>query len=85
MTADGAVLVAFASLNQVHRVRRRLFEDGITLDLVRVPKSTGLPGCGYGVRASRNELGHVRAVSETCGIEIAGAFVEIAGGWQAVP
>ena len=85
MTAVGTVLVAFGSLSQAHRVRRRLFEDGITLDLVRVPKSAGLPGCGYGVRATRNELGPVRAVSEACGIAIAGAFVETSGGWQAVP
>ena len=85
MTADGTVLVAFESLNQVHRVRRRLFEDGICLDLVRVPRSVGLPGCGYGIRATRAELGPVCAASEACGIEIAGVFVETSGGWQAVP
>jgi hypothetical protein len=79
-----AVLVAFASLSQVHRVRRQLLADGVYLDLVRVPKSTGLPGCGFGVRASRNEWGHVRAVAEAFGIEPAGAFVETPNGWQSL-
>ena len=77
----GEILVAFASLNQVHRVRRKLMAEGLYLDLVRVPKSTGLPGCGYGVKVSRNEFGQVRAVAETFGITIAGAFAEDRGGW----
>jgi hypothetical protein len=75
------ILVAFTSLNQVHRVRRKLMADGLYLDLVRVPKSTGLPGCGYGVKVSCNEFGQIRAVAEGFGITIAGAFTEDRGGW----
>lgn len=74
--------MAFGSLNQVHRVRRRLMADGLYLELVRVPKSTGLPGCGYGVRVSRNELGQVRAVADAFGIAIAGAFTDVEGRWR---
>lgn len=77
----GEILVAFASLNQVHRVRRKLMADGLYLDLVRVPKSTDLPGCGYGVRVSRNELDPVRAVAESFDIVIAGSFIVRNGGW----
>lgn len=77
----GTFLVAFESLNQVHRVRRKLHADGLYLDLVRVPKSAGLPGCGYGVHASTNELGKVLAVAEGYGITVAGTFAERDGGW----
>lgn len=80
----GQLLVAFDTLNQVHRVRRKLMGDGLYLDLVRVPKSTGLPGCGYGVRVSTNELGQVRAVAESTGIVIAGVFAGRDGAWTAL-
>ena len=79
----GEILVAFDSLNQVHRVRRKLMADGLYLDLVRLPKVTGLHGCGYGVRVSRNELGPVRAAAEDFGIVIAGVFISRDGGWTA--
>jgi hypothetical protein len=79
----GEILVAFVSLNQVHRVRRKLMADGLYLDLVRVPKSTGLPGCGYGVRVSRNELDPVREVAEGFGIAVAGIFIARDGIWTA--
>lgn len=79
MTGD--ILVAFDTLNQAHRVRRKLMADGLYLDLVRVPKSTGLPGCGYGVRVSANELGPVHTVSDSFGITLAGVFSAHDGGW----
>lgn len=71
-----SVLVAFDSLNQVHRIRRKLQTDGLYLDLVRVPKSTGLPGCGFAVRASENALGQVMAVAKEFSIIPAGLFPE---------
>lgn len=84
MTAPDAILVAFHSLNQAHRVRRKLIADGHYLELVRVPKSAGLPGCGFGVAISRDELGRVRKCASDFGITIAGAFVRECERWVPV-
>ena len=50
MSLPAPCLVVFASLNQVHRLKRHLYQGGVYVDMVRAPQCLGLRGCSFALR-----------------------------------
>ena len=84
MSLTAACLVVYASLNQVHRVKRHLYRGGVFVDMVRAPKCLGLRGCSFALRCDAALVPAIRRASEELGIEIPGVFAESPGGYEVV-
>lgn len=63
-------LFAFASLSQVQRVRRRLQECGLFIDMIRTPASLQLKGCGFCLIAAAPLAQEVHTAAGACHIAI---------------
>ena len=77
-------LVSFASLNQVHRLKRHLYQGGVYVDMVRAPQCLSSRGCSFGLRCDAAMVPAIRHASEELGIEIRGVFAEFPDGYRAV-
>lgn len=66
----GRRLFAFTSLSQVQRVRRRLQECGLFIDMIRTPVSLQIKGCGFCLVAAPLLRPEVHAAAEACHIII---------------
>jgi hypothetical protein len=82
--ADAFCIVAFASLGQVQRVRRRLMEAGKFADMIRTPSSLMLKGCGFSLRAPMMLLADIRIAAVDVDIAIGGAFGETPDGYETI-
>jgi len=76
-------LLLYASLSHVQRVKRRLLEQGIFVDLLRAPQCLASRGCAYALVCPPSTAPQVCDVSRELSIEIQGAFLESSDG--AVP
>ncbi len=85
MSLPASCLVVYASLNQVHRVRRHLYACGVFVDMVRAPQCLGVRGCSFALRCDAALLPAIRRVSREMAIEIRGAFAESPSGYEVVP
>jgi hypothetical protein len=77
MSLPVTCLVVYASLSQVHRVKRHLYQSGVFVDMVRAPQCL-VRGCSFALRCDETLLPAIRATSQELAIEIRGAFAEIA-------
>jgi hypothetical protein len=84
MSLPAACLVVYASLNQVHRLKRHLYQGGVYADLVRAPQCLGLRGCSFALRCDAAMVPAIRQASEELAIEIRGAFTELSDGYMAL-
>jgi hypothetical protein len=85
MSPQAHCLVVYASLNQVHRVKRRLYQGGVFVDMVRAPKCLGVSGCSFALRCEPELLSAVRRASIETAIEIRGVFSESLAGYCPLP
>ena len=85
MSPQAHYLVVYASLNQVHRVKRRLYQGGVYVDMVRAPQCLGVSGCSFALRCEADLLPAVRRASLETSIEIRGVFSESPAGYCPVP
>jgi hypothetical protein len=73
-------LLLYSSLSQVQRVKRRLLEKGIFVDMLRAPQCLASRGCAFALRCDPPAAPLIRDVSHELSIEIQGAFLEPAAG-----
>jgi hypothetical protein len=73
-----SLLAVFPSLNQVAVIRRRLYRDGVFVEMTRTPQCLAHTGCSFALRCSVQELDRVREVCQELGIAIGGVFAETA-------
>jgi len=73
-------LLLYSSLSQVQRVKRRLLEKGIFVDMLRAPQCLARRGCAFALRCAPAVAPLVRDVSRELAIEIQGSFLEPAAG-----
>jgi hypothetical protein len=85
MSLPAPCLVVYASLNQVHRVKRHLYRGGVYVDMVRAPQCLGVRGCSFALRCDAGMVHAIRHVSRELAIEIRGVFAESSNGYEAVP
>ena len=85
MNASAPCLVVYASLNQVHRLKRHLYRDGVYVDMVRAPQCLGVRGCSFALRCDAALVPAIRRASGELAIEVRGVFAESPGGYEAVP
>jgi hypothetical protein len=78
-------LVVYASLNQVHRVKRRLYQGGLYVEMVRAPQCLGVRGCSFALRCAPALLPEIRGASQETAIEIRGVFAETSAGYRSLP
>lgn len=78
-------LVVYASLNQVHRLKRHLYQGGVYVDMVRAPRCLGVRGCSFALRCDAALVPAIRHASEELAIDIRGVFTESSDGYCAVP
>ena len=76
-------LVIFASLNQVHRLKRHLYQGGTYVDMVRAPQCLSSRGCSFALRCGPAMVPAIQHASEELGIEIRGVFAESPNGYSA--
>jgi hypothetical protein len=74
-------LVVYASLNQVHRLKRHIYRGGLYVDMVRAPQCLGARGCSFALACDPSLLPAIRDASKDLAIEIRGVFTESPGGY----
>ncbi len=84
MSLPAPCLVVLASLNQVHRLKRHLYQGGVYVDMVRAPQCLGVRGCNFALRCDAAMVPVIRQASEELAIEIRGAFTELPDGDRAL-
>ncbi len=84
MSLPASCLVVYASLNQVHRLKRHLYQGGVYVDMVRAPQCLGVRGCSFALRCDTAMVAAIRRASEELAIEIRGVFAESPDGYSAV-
>ena len=84
MSLPAPCLVVYASLNQVHRVKRHLYQGGVFVDMVRAPQCLGVRGCSFALRCEAALVPEIRRVSQELAIEIRGVFTESPDGYGAI-
>ncbi len=85
MNASAPCLVVYASLNQVHRLKRHLYRGGVYVDMVRAPQCLAVHGCSFALRCEAAMVPAIRSASDELAIEVRGVFAESQGGYEAVP
>jgi hypothetical protein len=74
-------LVVYASLNQVHRLKRHIYRGGLYVDMVRAPQCLGVRGCSFALACDPALLPAIRDASKELAIEIRGVFTESPDGY----
>ena len=77
-------LVVYASLNQVHRLKRHLYRGGVYVDMVRAPQCLGVRGCSFALTCDAAMVPAIREASKELAIEIRGVFTESPDGYSPV-
>lgn len=70
------LLAVFSSLNQVALIRRKLYRDGIYLEMTRAPQCLSYTGCSFALRCNPEQLEVVRQACRGANIALGGAFQE---------
>ena len=78
-------IVLYASLSQVHRIRRHLHESGLYADLIRAPQCLAARGCGFALRCDPALASEIRRISAALAIEVRGVFAESTEGYSPLP
>jgi hypothetical protein len=85
MSRESQCLIAYASLSHVHRLKRRLWESGVFVDMVRAPQCLGVRGCSFALRCAPALVPQIRELSRQLSIEVRGVFLETAAGYSPLP
>lgn len=76
VSPDETLLAVFSSLNQVALIRRKLYRDGIYVEMTRSPQCLSFTGCSFALRCSPEQLIMVSQACSTAKIPLGGIFVE---------